>query len=184
MTKFTLHTLETAPEGSLPLFENSLKSFGMIPNLHGVMGESPELLEAYQRLHGLFMATSLTADEQTVVWQTINVEHECHYCVPAHTMVANMMGVDAEISNALRDNTPLPEKLEALRQFTLMIVQKRGQVSEGDVDEFLAAGYTRQNILEVILGLSQKVMSNYVNHVAGTPIDAAFQEFAWSPAKD
>ncbi|PCI51817.1 MAG: carboxymuconolactone decarboxylase [Alphaproteobacteria bacterium] len=183
MTNFPLHTPETAPEDTLPLFENSQKAFGMIPNLHAVMGASPSLLEAYQVVHGLFMKTSLSADEQTVIWQTINVEHECHYCVPAHTAVANMMGVDKQISDALRDNTPLPEKLEALRDFTLKMLLKRGQVSEADVTEFLAAGYNQQNILEVILGLSQKVMSNYVNHVAGTPLDAPFQVFDWSPSK-
>lgn len=184
MTEFTLHTPDTAPKDSLPLFENSMKSFGMIPNLHAVMASSPGLLEAYQTLTGLFMKTSLSAEEQTVVWQTINVEHECHYCVPAHTAVANMMGVDGEISTALRDGKPLPEKLETLRNFTRKMLIKRGQVSESDINEFLKAGYTPQNILEVVLGLSHKVMSNYTNHVAGTPLDEAFQPFAWSSAKE
>lgn len=183
MTAFPLHTFDSAPEGSVPLFEKSMKGFGMIPNLHAVMGASPSLLEAYQAVHALFMDTSLSTDEKTVVWQTINVEHECHYCVPAHTMISNMMGVDKEISDALRDNTPLPEKLEALRSFTLKMLRQRGQVSDSDVDEFLSAGYSQQNILEVILGLSQKVMSNYVNHVAKTPTDAPFQEFEWTPSK-
>jgi len=184
MTKFAIHTADTAPEASLPLFENSMKSFGMVPNLHAVMASSPGLLEAYQRLTDLFMNSSLSAEEQTVVWQTINVEHKCHYCVPAHTMVANMMGVDTEISTALRENKPLPEKLESLRNFTRKMLIQRGQVSEADVNEFLKAGYTPQNILEVILGLSHKVMSNYTNHVAGTPLDASFQPFEWSPAED
>ncbi len=182
MTKFAVHTPETAPEDTRPLFENSQKAFGRIPNLHAVMGTSPSLLEAYQRVHSLFMKTSLSADEQTVVWQTINVEHECHYCVPAHTVVAQMMGVSDDISDALRDNTPLPEKLEALRTFTRKMLIQRGQVSEEDINAFLNAGYTPQNILEVILGLSQKVMSNYVNHVAKTPIDDAFKKFEWTPA--
>lgn len=183
MTKFALHTTETAPAATLPLFENSQKAFGRIPNLHAVMGTSPSLLEAYQVVHGLFMKTSLTADEQTVVWQTVNVEHECLYCVPAHTAVAHMMGVDNQLSDALRDNKPLPEKLDALRQFTLKMVRQRGQVGDDDVNEFLEAGYSPQNILEVILGLSQKVMSNYVNHVALTPLDEPFQAFEWTPNK-
>lgn len=181
MTEFTFHTLETAPAATKPLFEASQNLFGMIPNLHAVMGGAPSLLEAYQLVHGLFMKTSFSADEQTVVWQTINVEHECLYCVPAHTAVAHMMGVDADLSDALRDNTPLAEKLEALRGFTLKMLRQRGQVSDRDVEDFLDAGYTQQNILEVILGLSQKVMSNYVNHVAKTPVDVPFQKFEWTP---
>ncbi len=183
MTTFPLHTTDTAPEGTLPLFEKSMKEFGMIPNLHAVMGASPSLLKAYQDIHALFMQTSLTAEEQTVVWQTINVEHECLYCVPAHSMVAQMMNVDKSLNDALRDVTPLPEKLEALRQFTLRLLRQRGKLSESEVNEFLAAGYTEQNIMEVILGLSQKVMSNYVNHIAKTPVDEPFQTFSWTPSK-
>lgn len=184
MTNFPLHTFDTAPEASVPLFEKSMKGFGMVPNLHAVMGTSPSLLQAYQDVHALFMQTSLSADEQTVIWQTINVEHNCHYCVPAHSMISNMMGVDDDISEALRNNTPLPAKLEALRSFTLKMLRLRGQVGEADVEAFLGAGYTQQNILEVILGLSQKVMSNYVNHVVHTPIDEPFQKFAWTPSED
>ncbi len=181
MSHFTLHNQETAPEAAQPLFAKSLNDFGKIPNLHGIMAESPELLAAYQSLHGLFLATSFTAEEKTVVWQAINVEHACLYCVPAHTAIANMMGVDQEISDALRSKKPLPEKLEALRKFTLLMVRKRGEASRADIDAFLAAGYTRRNVLEVILGISQKVMSNYVNHIAETPLDKPFQTFEWSP---
>ena len=79
MSTFMIHDLDSAPEGSKPLLENSLKGFGMIPNLHGVMAEAPSVLEAYQQLHRLFQDSSFSNDELTVVWQTINVEHECHY---------------------------------------------------------------------------------------------------------
>lgn len=182
MTNFPLHTMDTAPDETKPLFENSQKTFGMIPNLHAVMGTSPSFLEAYQQIHGHFMATSFTAEEKTVVWQSVNVENDCHYCVPAHTAIAGMMGVDKEISNALRNNTPLPEKLEALRVFTLKMIRQRGKLSNDDIDDFLAAGYTPQNIMEVILGLSQKTMSNYINHIADTPLDESFRPFEWSKA--
>jgi alkylhydroperoxidase family enzyme len=149
--------------------------------LHAVMAEAPELLEGYQVLHQLFLNSSFTGDEKTVVWQTINVEHACHYCVPAHTGIAKAMKVADEISNALRDETPLPTaKLEALRDFTLAMVRQRGELEPKQMADFFAAGYTQQNALEVILGLSQKVMSNYVNHIAQTPIDEPFKRFAWS----
>ena len=72
MTDFTLHTADTAPEASKPLLENSQKAFGMVPNLHAVMAESPQLLEAYQRVHELFQNSSFNAEELTVVWQTVN----------------------------------------------------------------------------------------------------------------
>lgn len=181
MTDFTIHTAETAPEASQPLIAKSQAAFGRLPGLHAVMAESPALLDGYQQLHRLFaQETSFDADELTVVWQTINVEHACHYCVPAHTGIAKMMKVDDEITNALRDETPLPnDRLEALRTFVLQMVRQRGDVTDAQVETFLAAGFTRQQILEVVLGIAQKVMSNYTNHLAQTPVDQVMQKFAW-----
>ncbi|SHH26049.1 alkylhydroperoxidase AhpD family core domain-containing protein [Cognatiyoonia sediminum] len=181
MTDFPSHDLETAPEGSKPLLENSQKAFGRLPGLHKVMAESPQVLEGYQLLHKLFTETAFDADEMTVVWQTINVEHECHYCVPAHTGIAKRMKVSDEISNALRDETPLPTaKLEALRVFTLQMLRQRGNVTDEQIQTFFDAGYDHRAVLEIILGLSQKVMSNYINHVAETPLDDVVKPLAWT----
>jgi len=184
MPSFDLHTIETAPEESRPLLENSQKSFGRIPGLHAVMAEAPALLKAYQQLHQMFAEqTSFDKDELTVVWQTINVEHNCTYCVPAHSGIAKRMQVDDAINDALRNETPLPNaRLEALRSFTLAVTRGRGHVDEAELQAFLDAGFTKRHVLEVILGLSQKVMSNYTNHLAETPVDEAFKGFAWEKA--
>ena len=181
MTTLKIHNIETAPEGSKALLENSQKAYGMIPGLHGVLAGAPKILEAYQTLHQLFVDSSFNEEELTVVWQTINVEHACHYCVPAHTGIAKMMKVDDAITEALRNETPLESlKLEALRTMTLTIVRNRGHVTQDDLDAFYAAGYGEAQVLEIILGLSQKTISNYVNHIANTPVDAGFKKFAWS----
>lgn len=181
MTTFPSHDQDTAPEASKPLLDNSVKAFGRIPGLHKVLSESPQAFEAYQILHKLFQDTDFDADELTVVWQTINVEHECHYCVPAHTGIAKMMKVSDEITEALRNETPLPSaKLEALRAFTLQMVRQRGNVTEDQMQAFFAAGYSHRAILDVVLGLAQKTMSNYVNHMAQTPVDEVFQPLLWT----
>lgn len=110
----------------------------------------------------------------------LDVEHECHYCVPAHTGIAHMMKVDPALTEALRNNEPMPTaKLQALHDTTLAMVRSRGNLTEDEIKTFYAAGYGERQLLEIILGLSQKVMSNYVNHIAVTPIDAAFKKFAW-----
>lgn len=184
MTDFPLHDESTAPEASKAMLADSAKAFGMIPNLHRAMAESPELLEAYKHLHTLFLNTSFTATEQNIIWLTINVEHACHYCVPAHTAIAHSMKVDPEVIEALRQARPLGDaKLEALRVFTLEMVRQRGDVSHEQVDAFLAAGYSRKQVLEILLGVAQKVMSNYLNHIVETPIDEPFKKFAWQPGK-
>lgn len=184
MPDFTLHNQASAPEAAKPLLEDSQKTFGMIPSLHAVMAEAPAVLEGYKQLHRLVLETSFDNDEKTVLWQTINVEHACHYCVPAHTAIAKSMNVSSEITEALRNETPLPTaKLEALRVFVLAVVRERGEVSEEDLGAFYDAGYAQRQVLEVILGVSQKIMSNYINHIAQTPIDQPFQKFAWTKTK-
>ncbi|ETX12627.1 carboxymuconolactone decarboxylase [Marinomonas ushuaiensis DSM 15871] len=181
MSNFKIHTIESAPADSKTILEGAKAQMGTIPNLLGTMSESPSTLKAYNLLNEQFTNSSFNAEELTVVWQTINVEHECHYCVPAHTAIAHSMKVDEALTDALRNSEAMPTaKLQALHDFTLSIVRNRGNVSEDDLKAFFAAGYAQQQVLEVILGLSQKVISNYVNHVAKTPVDPMFESFAWS----
>ncbi|MGB6152105.1 MAG: carboxymuconolactone decarboxylase family protein [Pricia sp.] len=181
MSTLKIHDIDSAPEGSKSLLKKSKKAYGMIPNLHGMLAEAPGILEAYQTLHGLFENSSFNNEELTVVWQTINVEHECHYCVPAHTGIANMMKVDPALTEALRNRSPMPtEKLQVLHETTLSIARNRGHVTNAELEKFFAAGYTKRQLLEIILGLSQKVISNYSNHIAATPVDKAFEKFTWS----
>jgi len=180
MSTLKVHTIESAPKHSKPQLEESIKSFGMLPGLHGVLAESPQALEAYKTLHRLFENSSFDAEELTVVWQTINVEHECHYCVPAHTAIAHIMKVDSALTEALRNRDAMPnDKLQALQNATLSIIRNRGRISDKELEDFYAAGYGERQVLDILLGLAQKTISNYTNHIANTPVDALFQKFAW-----
>ncbi|WP_033959354.1 carboxymuconolactone decarboxylase family protein [Psychroserpens jangbogonensis] len=180
MSTLKIHTIESAPEESKSQLEASVKSFGMLPNLHGALAEAPGLLQAYKMLHELFQNSSFNAEELTVVWQSINVEHACHYCVPAHTGIAHMMKVDAALTEALRNGEAMPNvKLQTLQDTTLSIVRNRGHISDSEIEAFFAVGYQQRQLLEIILGLSQKIISNYTNHIAKTPVDDAFQKFTW-----
>ena len=138
--KFKFHNLETAPKRSKQLLKKLLAS-SESNGFYSVIAESPEALNAYNTLHNLFSSTSLTNEEKTVVWQTINVEHVCNFCVPAHTFMAKAMKIDDKVTDALRDETPLPKpKLETLRNFTLTLVRKRGNASDIEITEFIKAG--------------------------------------------
>lgn len=181
MSTFKIHSIETAPENSRPMLEASNRDFGMVPNLHAVMSESPAMLEAYKTIHQIFSKkTAFNADELTVVWQTINVENECHYCVPAHTAIAHSMNVDKGLTEALRNGAPIADnKLQTLRDTTLAIIRSKGNLSQTQMQRFLDAGYTNRNYLDILVGYSQKIMSNYTNHAAQTEVDAPFQPFTW-----
>lgn len=180
MNKLKIHTIETAPNKSKESLKKSVKQFGMIPNLHGVLAEAPEVLEAYKTLHQLFSNTSFNNEELTVIWQTINVEHECNYCVPAHTLLAHKMKINSELITALRNRTEIQdEKLRVLQNTTLSILNNRGKISDMELQSFYKAGYNERHILEIILGISQKVISNYTNHIANTPLDYPFEKYIW-----
>ncbi|MEQ8653601.1 MAG: carboxymuconolactone decarboxylase family protein [Kiloniellales bacterium] len=182
MTDFNTHNVETAPEAAKPLLEAAKSRFGFIPNLLGTMAEAPALLEGYMTLAGIFDKSEFTETERQIVLMTNNRLNGCTYCMAAHTTIAQMSKVPADVIEALRNGTSIADpKLEALRTFAEAINQSRGWPSEAQVEAFLSAGYSRQNLLEVILGTSLKVLSNYTNHVAETPVDAAFAGNAWSP---
>ena len=178
--RFPIHSPETAPEPSKPFLERTKKSFGMIPNLEGVMAVAPELLQSYVNLEEAFDQTSLTPVERQVVFQTANFENTCDYCVPWHTLLSEQAGMSQEDIQALRDDTPLSNnKLEALRTFARSLIVQRGKISTASLEEFFSAGFTEKQALEVILGIATKVMSNYTNSIAGTPLDKAVKDKVW-----
>ena len=107
-------------------------------------------------------------------------KHECTYCMAAHTTVSQMAKVPDDVIESLRDNKPIKDKkLEALRKFTSIINETRGWPSENEVNDFLAAGYSKEVILDIIVGTAMKVMSNYTNHITNTKIDEVFETNAW-----
>ncbi len=181
MTDFTKHTLETAPEAAQPILQAALKGYGFIPNLYGAMAEAPAILEGYTTLSKIFGRADLSETERQIILMTNNRLNGCEYCMAAHTTLSQMAGVSNDIIEALRNDMPIADnKLEALRQFAMAINVSRGWPSDAQIDAFLAAGFTRKTILEVILGTALKTMSNYTNHVAETDLDAAFVPNRWS----
>ena len=181
MTTFTTHTIDSAPEESKSFLKSAKEAFGFIPNLLGTMAEAPSLLEGYMALASIFDKSSFNETERQIVLMTNNRLNGCTYCMSAHTALSKMGGVADDVIESLRSGTPISDfKLEALRQFAIAINKSRGWPEQSDLDAFISAGYTKQNILEVIVGTSFKVMSNYTNHIAETELDDAFKPVAWS----
>ena len=181
MSIFSIHSEQTAPEASRPILEGAKAKFGFLPNLLGGLASSPAALEAYVTLSDLFDKSSLTPAERQVVILATSAENGCEYCVAAHSTVATMLKVPGDVIEALRDGRPInDERLEALRKFTETVVKKRGWAGEDDVQAFLAAGFDRAQVLEIVLGVAFKTLSNYANHLIATPVDAAFAPRAWT----
>jgi len=182
MPVFPVITLDNAPEASKPLLENTQQNFGFVPNLIGVMAQSPALTEAYLTISGIFSNSGLSPTEQQIVLLTVSHFHECRYCMAAHTAIASMQSIESEVIQAIRDDLPIADKkLQALRIFTKRVVENRGWLPECDINDFINAGYQESHVLDIIVGIAQKTLSNYTNHLANTPLDEAFSEVSWSP---
>jgi len=179
MTAFISYTIESAPEGSKANLAEVQKAWGFVPQLHGNLAESPVALEAYDTLFGLVAKSTLTPVEQQVAFQAINVFHGCEYCTAGHTYLSRAVKMDEQAIAALRSGTPIADaRLQALRVFAETVVRERGYVGDAAVDAFLAAGFTRENVLEVVTVVATKTISNYTNHIAHT----AKESFMADPA--
>lgn len=170
MTDFQLYNVATAPEGSRAKLAEVTKAWGFTPNLHGMLAESPVALKAYDQLFALVAESTLSSVEQQVAYQAINVFHECEYCTAGHTYLSRSVGVPEAVIQALREGLPVADPgLEALRSFAETVVRDRGKVGDAAIDAFIAAGFTRANVLEVVTIAATKTISNYTNHLTRTP---------------
>ncbi|HEX9782345.1 MAG TPA: carboxymuconolactone decarboxylase family protein [Opitutaceae bacterium] len=178
---FTVHNKDTAPAASKSVLDDTAKVYGFVPNLYGVFAESPLAVSAYLQLSGLIKdRASLTPQEQQIVMIAVSVANGCDYCVAAHSVVGAMARVPADTIQALREGrAPADSKTAALAAFVRSVVSHRGWVPAADLQAFLDAGYTRSHVLDVLTINALKTLSNYTNHLAGTPLDHAFAPQRW-----
>lgn len=175
-------SIDNAEPNAKPILDKALEQVGFIPNMYGLMVNSPGLLDTYLHGYKLFREQSgFTPAEQEIVFLAISYENNCHYCVAAHSMIADKMSnVPAEATQAIRDGAAIPDaKLQALNVMTTKMVETRGNPSKQDINEFLAAGYSEKHALEIVLAIAVKTISNYSNHLFNTPVDDMFSEYAW-----
>jgi len=186
-TEYRLTLLAQTPEQAAPLSRSRLEEartkLGFVPNMYSVMANSPGLLDTYIHGYTRFREESgFTPAEQEVVLLAISRENGCTYCVAAHSFLAdNVSKVPVEVTDAIRDGHPVEDaKFAALHDFTKTMVASRGLPSRADVAAFLAAGYSERHILEIVLAIAVKTLSNYANHLFHTPVDDLFATRAWA----
>jgi AhpD family alkylhydroperoxidase len=163
---FAQHTLESAPIGSRPLIESTVQHLGHLPVAVARLAESPEMLGGFLQASALFEASTLDPLSREVVVMTIAARNDCRVCLAMHTGKLRQLGADAKLIGALRTGTPPADvRLAALRDFTLRVLATAGEVPDDETAEFLAAGYTRRNALEVVLGIGTYTMSTLANRL-------------------
>lgn len=175
-------TEETAEETAKAGLLSSKKAMGFVPNMYGNMANSPGAFAVYLQGYDFFRGKSgFTPPEQEVIFLTISRENGCTYCVAAHSLVADKMSkVPAQALAAIRDGDHIEDKkLSVLSQFTRHMLLSKGRPLKSEVQAFLEAGFKAEQILEIVLAIAVKTISNYTNHLFDTQVDPAFSSYEW-----
>jgi alkylhydroperoxidase family enzyme len=180
MTDFPLHTLESAPARSKPALQQLQSAFGMIPNIAAAMATSPVLIDGlvglFQKVHG----GSFTEAQVQTVLLTDAVTNASTWAVAFHTALALQEGLSPTDVRAIREGR-LPEdaKLSALSALAKTMIEKRGLLNDQDVDGFIAAGFGKDHVLEVIGIVAASTITNYTGSITKPALEAPFQAHEW-----
>lgn len=185
-TSLTPVTDDMASGTAKNIIDNTQAQLGFVPTMYRTMANSPGFLSTYAHGYSAFRQDSgFSAQEQEVVFLVISRENGCDYCTAAHSMVAEHASkLDAPSIEALRAGSALENaKLQALAVFTARLFDSRGLITKAEATAFLAAGFSERQILEVVLAISVKTLSNYSNHIFHNDLDAAFAPYRVEPTQ-
>lgn len=183
--RYPIHTLESAPVNARDTLGKIIEAWGFLPHLGAVMAESPAALELLWVAYAALNAKgTLTAPEQQLVCVAASRENACAYCVAAHSTMALGAKLPSAVLRAVREGGEIDDRrLHVLRVTSERLVRQRGNLSEADKADFLAAGYTPGQLLEVVGWVSVKTLTNYANHIAETPVDPQWEGQGWAPQR-
>jgi AhpD family alkylhydroperoxidase len=180
---FPLHTAESAPPAARPAITSIIASWGFLPNLARVMAESPAALELLLSGYAaLSTKSTLSPAEQQLISVVASRENACAYCVAAHSTLALGAGLAPHVLVAARDGTCIDDpRLNALQITTEQLIRKRGWLDAQTKRLFVDAGYQAGQVFEVLGWVALKLLTNYTNHIAETPVDLQWSGQVWAP---
>jgi alkylhydroperoxidase family enzyme len=180
MPTYQIRTIASAPEKSKPALEQLQQAFGVIPNLAAVIANSPKLVNSlvgvFQQVH----SSSLTEQEIQIVLLTDAIANSSTYAVAFHTALALQQGVSSEETDAIRERRlPADKRFAALSTLAKALIEKRGHLNGQELDSFIAAGFTKEQILEVVATVAASTITNYAGTIADPPLEDPFRQHAW-----
>jgi AhpD family alkylhydroperoxidase len=179
---FPDHTIDSAPPAARRSMTAIREHWGYLPSGAARLASSPHALDGFLRLNVIFEGCTLDPVAREVVIMTIATRNGCHLCVAIHTQRLTALGADAGLVADLRNKASLKdERLAAIQTFTDEILDSAGAVGDDALRTFFAHGYTRQNALEVVLGIGTYTLSTLANRLTGAPLDPPLAPYAWTP---
>jgi uncharacterized peroxidase-related enzyme len=184
MSRISLQTVQSAPQASRPWLERSLAAYGFLPNLVASLANAPTALETYLTVADINAKSGLSLAERETVQLSAATINNCGFCVAGHTAIAlNQAHMDKNVVDELRNKQSLSDpRLDAVALFTKQVIATRGSVSDEDLEAFRSAGFSDQNALEVVLGISLATLCNFANNLAQNEINPQFAAYQWTGA--
>ena len=170
MTTINVSTREEVSPTNQAIFDNLKKGLGMVPNLYATFAHSETALATYMAFQNA--KSSVSGKAREVVNLVVSQVNECPYCLAAHTMLGKMSGfTDAQILEIRHGLASFDAKFDALARLTKGVTQSRGHVDQALVGAFFAAGWTKENLVDVIVLIGDKTVSNYLHSTTKIPVD-------------
>lgn len=170
MSTFNVPKKEEVSLKNQAIFDQLEKAVGFVPNLFATYAYSENALQNYLALSNA--KTSLKAKEKEVVNLAVSEVNECNYCLSAHTAVAGMNGFTSEEILELRaGKAGFDTRLDALARLARNLTKNRGAADEAVLANFFEAGWTKENLIDTIVLVGDKTISNYINNTTEIPID-------------
>jgi alkylhydroperoxidase family enzyme len=180
MKRFPVFTIDSAPEASKPALRDLQSAFGMIPNVAATMATSPVLINSLVGLFGRVHGGSFTEAQIQTLLLTNAVTNAATWAVAFHSALALQEGLTPADVDAIRTGrSPKDVKLGALSTLTRTLIETRGRIDDQVAEQFLAAGFGTDHLLEVIAVVAASTITNYTTNVTKPPLEAQFQAHAW-----
>lgn len=171
MARIEPTTIDNAPEGSKPVLENIKSKFGKVPNIFGTLASSPAALKSLMGIFGALEGGDLSGVPHEAIALYVGQKNGCKYCTAAHTAKAKMAGASAEDAIGFRKGTAAEPKLQAILDFAGLMVDKRGQLSDEDIQKVRDAGAADSDIFEILAIVVCNTFTNYINALSQTDVD-------------
>lgn len=168
-TEFKVPTRNDVGAINQEIFENLNKALGFVPNLYATIAYSDNGLKRYLDYQNA--KTSLTNKEKEAVNLIVSQVNNCIYCQSAHLVLGKMNGFDEAQLSDIRKGKSANSKLNVLVKLAADLTKNRGNASTENVDAFFAQGYTQENLVDLILQISDKTAMNYLHNLTKVPVD-------------
>jgi uncharacterized peroxidase-related enzyme len=167
---FEVPTRDQVSLNNQRIFDHMQNAYGMVPNLYATFALNETALADYLALQN--RKSTLSAKEREIINLVVSQVNDCKYCVPAHTALGKMHGfTDDQILEIRRAQISFDGKYDALAKFVKETTINRGRPSENAADALFDAGYTKANVVDIMVIIGDKIISNYLHNFTQIPVD-------------